>query len=107
MQFEGYPYVWGGDNPSTGFDCSGFVQYVYAHFGIDLPRTTFEQVNCGTPVSLSDVKPGDLVFEMPSPEGPNHVGIYIGNGKILDAMDPQNGVTISPIYEVVAVRNVL
>ena len=107
MQFEGYPYVWGGDNPSTGFDCSGFVQYVYAHFGIDLPRTTFEQVNCGTPVSLSDVKPGDLVFEMPSPEGPNHVGIYIGNGKILDAMDPQNGVTISPIYEVVAVRDVL
>ena len=107
MQFEGYPYVWGGDSPSTGFDCSGFVQYVYAHFGIDLPRTTFEQVNCGTPVSLSDVKPGDLVFEMPSPEGPNHVGIYIGNGKILDAMDPQNGVTISPIYEVVAVRDVL
>lgn len=106
-QFEGYPYVWGGSNPSTGFDCSGFVQYVYAHFGIDLPRTTFEQVNCGTPVSLSDVKPGDLVFEMPSPEGPNHVGIYIGNGKILDAMDPQNGVTISPIYEVVAVRDVL
>ena len=107
MQFEGYPYVWGGDSPPTGFDCSGFVQYVYAHFGIDLPRTTFEQVNCGTPVSLSDVKPGDLVFEMPSPEGPNHVGIYIGNGKILDAMDPQNGVTISPIYEVVAVRDVL
>ena len=106
-QFEGYPYVWGGSSPSTGFDCSGFVQYVYAHFGIDLPRTTFEQVNCGTPVSLSDVKPGDLVFEMPSPEGPNHVGIYIGNGKILDAMDPQNGVTISPIYEVVAVRDVL
>ena len=106
-QFEGYPYVWGGSSPSTGFDCSGFVQYVYAHFGINLPRTTFEQVNCGTPVSLSDVKPGDLVFEMPSPEGPNHVGIYIGNGKILDAMDPQNGVTISPIYEVVAVRDVL
>ena len=106
-QFEGYPYVWGGSSPSTGFDCSGFVQYVYAHFGIDLPRTTFEQVNCGTPVSLSDVKPGDLVFEIPSPEGPNHVGIYIGNGKILDAMDPQNGVTISPIYEVVAVRDVL
>lgn len=107
MQFKGYPYVWGGNTPSTGFDCSGLVQYVYAHFGIDLPRTTYEQVNCGRAVSLNDIQPGDLVFEIPSAEGPQHVGIYIGNGKILDAMDPQNGVTISPLYEVVAVRDVL
>ncbi len=106
-QFEGYPYVWGGNTPSTGFDCSGFVQYVFKHFGISLPRTTYEQVYCGTEVSLNDIEPGDLVFEIPSAEGPNHVGIYIGNGKILDAMDPANGVTISPLYQVVAVRKII
>ena len=106
-QFEGYPYVWGGSNPSTGFDCSGFVQYVYAHFGINLPRTTFEQVNCGTPVSLNNIKPGDLVFEFGSSEGPNHVGIYIGNGQMIDAAGVGQGVTISKLYSVVAVRNVL
>lgn len=107
MQFEGEPYVWGGSTPSTGFDCSGLVQYVFGHFGISLPRTTYEQVNCGRAVSLSDIQPGDLIFEIPSAEGPQHVGIYIGDGKILDAMNPQNGVTISPLYEVVAVRDVL
>ena len=106
-QFEGYPYVWGGSSPSTGFDCSGFVQYVYAHFGINLPRTTFEQVNCGTPVSLNNIKPGDLVFELGSSEGPNHVGIYIGNGQMIDAAGVGQGVTISKLYSVVAVRNVL
>ena len=105
--FEGYPYVWGGSSPSTGFDCSGFVQYVYAHFGINLPRTTFEQVNCGTPVSLNNIKPGDLVFEFGSSEGPNHVGIYIGNGQMIDAAGVGQGVTISKLYSVVAVRNVL
>ena len=106
-QFEGYPYVWGGSSPSTGFDCSGFVQYVYAHFGINLPRTTFEQVNCGTPVSLNNIKPGDLVFEFGSSEGPNHVGIYIGDGQMIDAAGVGQGVTISKLYSVVAVRNVL
>lgn len=106
-QFEGYPYVWGGNTPSTGFDCSGFVQYIFAHFGISLPRTTYTQVNCGTAVSLSDIEPGDLVFEIPTAKGPSHVGIYIGDGKILDAMDPANGVTISPLYQVVAVRKIL
>ena len=106
-QFEGYPYVWGGSSPSTGFDCSGFVQYVYAHFGINLPRTTFEQVICGTPVSLNNIKPGDLVFEFGSSEGPNHVGIYIGNGQMIDAAGVGQGVTISKLYSVVAVRNVL
>ena len=106
-QFEGYPYVWGGSSPSTGFDCSGFVQYVYAPFGLNLPRTTFEQVNCGTPVSLNNIKPGDLVFEFGSSEGPNHVGIYIGNGQMIDAAGVGQGVTISKLYSVVAVRNVL
>ena len=106
-QFEGYPYVWGGNTPSTGFDCSGFVQYIFNHFGISLPRTTYTQVNCGTAVSLSDIEPGDLVFEIPTAKGPSHVGIYIGDGKILNAMDPANGVTISPLYQVVAVRRIL
>ena len=106
-QFEGYPYVWGGSSPSTGFDCSGFVQYVFNHFGISLPRTTYSQVNCGTAVSLSDIQPGDLVFEFGTSAAPSHVGIYIGNGEMIDAAGVGQGVTISKLYDVVAVRNVL
>ena len=106
-QFEGYPYVWGGSSPSTGFDCSGFVQYVFNHFGISLPRTTYSQVNCGTAVSLSDIQVGDLVFEFGTSSAPSHVGIYIGNGEIINAAGVGQGVTISKLYNVVAVRNVL
>lgn len=105
-KFLGYPYVW-GDNGPNAFDCSGFVQYVFKHFGIDLTRTTYTQVNQGTKVAIGDEQPGDLIFEIGSASSPDHVGIYIGNGEIINAMDPQNGVTISPLYEVVAVRDVL
>jgi len=74
-QFLGIPYVWGGTTPS-GFDCSGFTSYVYRAFGYNIGRTTYDQINVGTPVSRDQLKPGDLVF-------PNagHVGIYIGNGQ--------------------------
>ena len=106
-QFEGYPYVWGGSSPSTGFDCSGFVQYVFNHFGISLPRTTYTQVNYGTDVPLSDIQPGDLVFEFGTATAPSHVGIYIGNGEMIDAAGVGQGVTISKLYDVVAVKNVL
>ncbi len=83
--FLGVPYVWGGTSPS-GFDCSGLVQYVYAHFGIDLPRTSQEQQTVGTSVSRDELQPGDLVF-FGSPA--YHVGIYVGGGQFINA--PKTG----------------
>lgn len=84
----GEAYVWGGCTPETGFDCSGLVQYCYGKFGIDLPRTTYEQVLCGSHVDEENLKAGDLVFFGTS-EDVHHVGVYIGNGQYLHA--PQTG----------------
>jgi len=79
----GTPYVWGGSDPKTGFDCSGLVQYAYGQLGIDLPRNTVEQAQAGSPVaSLADAKPGDLVaFGTPA----EHIGIYAGNNTMIVA----------------------
>jgi cell wall-associated NlpC family hydrolase len=91
--YVGVPYQWGGTSPSTGFDCSGLVQHVYADLGISLPRTSQEQATVGRPVaSLADARPGDLLFFEPGPGGPGHVGIYIGDGKMIDA--PHTGTTV-------------
>lgn len=82
--FQGVPYVWGGTTPN-GFDCSGFVQYVYAKNGYSLTRTTYTQWdNDGTFVSKSDLKPGDLVY-FGSGSSPNHVGMYVGDGMMIHA----------------------
>lgn len=79
--YLGVPYVWGGSNPS-GFDCSGFVQYVFAHFKINLPRVAEDQQQVGTYVSRENLQPGDLVF---FGDPAHHVGIYIGNGCMIHA----------------------
>ena len=88
----GVPYVYGGTTPS-GFDCSGFVQYVYSHFGVNLPRTTTQQENCGTQIPVSQAQPGDLYFW--GPKGATyHVAICVGNGKYIAAPEPGQSVSI-------------
>lgn len=109
-KFLGVPYVWGGTSPS-GFDCSGLVQYVYGQLGVALPRTSQQQATVGTPVpSLAQAQPGDLVFYAGSDgttSAPGHVGIYLGNGQIIDAPYTGTNVSIGPVGAPVAIRRVL
>lgn len=87
---QGAGYVWGGTTPS-GWDCSGFVQYVYAQNGIDLPRTAAAQGAAGTPTS--NPQPGDLVIQ----NGGSHVGIYLGNGQMISALNPSQGTQVHAV----------
>ena len=99
-KYLGVPYQWGGTDPTSGLDCSGLTQRVYADLGIDLPRTAAQQATAGRPVaSLAEAQPGDLVFfdNSSSRAGIDHVGIYVGGGKMIAA--PQEG-------EVVKVQDV-
>jgi cell wall-associated NlpC family hydrolase len=89
----GKPYVWGGTGPN-GFDCSGLTQWAYAKAGITLPRVAAAQAGYGTPVSRSQLQPGDLVFFY-SPI--SHVGIYLGNGQMVHAPTSGDVVKISPL----------
>lgn len=94
VQFVGNPYVWGGTSLTSGADCSGFTQSVMANFGISIPRTAASQSGSGTPVSLSDIQPGDLLFYEGS-GGIGHVTIYMGNGQVVHASNESTGITIS------------
>jgi cell wall-associated NlpC family hydrolase len=88
--FTGVPYRWGGTDPSTGLDCSGLTQLVFRRLGVQLPRVAADQSKAGTPVaSVADAQPGDLVF-FGTPA--HHVGIYAGNGQMVDA--PHTGSTV-------------
>lgn len=93
LQFVGNPYVWGGTSLTNGADCSGFVQSVYAAFGVSLPRTSYAQMSAGYEVSYSDAQPGDLICYG------GHIAIYIGNGQIVHASNsapyPAGGIKVS------------
>lgn len=98
----GKPYVWGATGAST-FDCSGFTQYVFRNAaGVDISRTTYTQINSGTPVSRSQLQPGDLVFTHAG-----HVGIYVGGGNMIHAPQTGDVVKVSPVYKFYAGRRVL
>ena len=86
--FLGIPYSYGGSSPSTGFDCSGLVRFVYGHFGIVLPHSSFADLGLGRRVSRRWLRPGDIVFFA----GASHVGIYAGAGRFIDA--PHTGTVV-------------
>ncbi|MCD8250190.1 MAG: NlpC/P60 family protein [Lachnospiraceae bacterium] len=96
-QYIGNRYVWGGTSLTKGVDCSGFVLAVFKNFGISLPHSSKAQANCGTTISLSDLKPGDLVF-YGSRSSINHVAIYAGGGQVVHASNERVGITISSLY---------
>ncbi|MCY0865509.1 MAG: peptidoglycan-binding protein [Sulfobacillus sp.] len=97
MKYLGYSYRFGGNSPATGFDCSGFTQWVYGQVGISLPRTSYAQWNVGTHVSYDQLQPGDLVFFSTDGIFANHVGIYLGNGEFISAATPSQGVIIQSL----------
>lgn len=98
-QFVGTPYAWGGNSLSGGIDCSGLVQQVYKHFGINVSRTTYTQIGEGKAVDMHNLRAGDMVFfdTNPSVSGPDHVGLYLGNGKMIEAPRPGKNVQITDI----------
>lgn len=96
MQFLGNAYVWGGNDPHTGADCSGFVKYVYKHVAdIMLPRVSYEQCYSGSKISSLEMKPGDLIFYANVEGTVNHVAMYIGNGTIIHAASRNSGIKLS------------
>ena len=92
--YVGVRYVWGGNSPSEGFDCSGFTKFLFAKQGIVLPRTSRDQAGAGTRVSadFGSLLPGDLMFFAEPGEAISHVAIYVGNGRIIHASDSAGGV---------------
>lgn len=91
LQFQGYPYVSGGNTPS-GWDCSGFVQWVFAQFGVSLPHYSGAQMSVGTAVgSIAEAAPGDIIVNA------QHAAIYIGNGMVINALNPAQGTQVTSL----------
>ncbi|MGY1683582.1 transglycosylase SLT domain-containing protein [Geodermatophilus sp. SYSU D01176] len=109
-RYLGVPYLWGGTDPAKGLDCSGFTQLVYGNLGIDLPRTSSQQATAGRPVAnLADARPGDLVFFDHSSGRPgiDHVGIYVGDGKMIAAPQAGEVVKVQDVGNPSVIRRVL
>ena len=109
-KYIGVPYLWGGTDPTKGLDCSGFTQLVYRNLGVDLPRTSSQQATSGSPVaSIADAHPGDLVFfdHDKSRPGVDHVGIYVGDGKMIAAPKTGDSVKIQDVGHPTVIRRVL
>ncbi|WP_170233216.1 C40 family peptidase [Sporomusa termitida] len=102
QRYLGVPYAWGGAGEG-GFDCSGFIYYVYRQYNVALPRVADEQYNIGRNIRLADIEPGDLVFYSTYAPGPSHVGIYVGNGYFIHASSGAGQVTLTamakPYYQ--------
>ena len=103
-KYLGFPYVWGGANPSTSFDCSGYVSWVINHSGWNYGRLGAKALcNVCTPVSAANARPGDLVFfintyDAPDPNAPTHVGIYVGNSMMIHCGDPISYANLNTSY---------
>ena len=109
-KYLGVPYLWGGTDPAKGLDCSGFTKLVYGNLGIELPRTSSQQATAGTAVaSLADARPGDLVFfdHDGSRPGIDHVGIYVGDGKMIAAPQAGEVVKVQDVGDPAVIRRVL
>ena len=108
-QFVGNPYVWGGTSLTKGADCSGFTMKVLEHFGISIPRVSRDQAKSGVRVTSDQMKPGDLVFYANKSGTVNHVGMYIGNGQVVNAASRRSGIRIYRwnYRTPVAIRNVI
>lgn len=107
-KYIGLPYIWGGNDPAVGLDCSSFVQNVYRELGYELPRVTWDQMKQGTAVpSMAQAKPGDLLFSFNG----GHVALYLGNGKVIDAPQPGQTIQVRDAWEtdanVTAIRRIL
>ena len=99
QQYVGSPYRWGGISPS-GFDCTGFVLWVYSQFGVGLPHNEAGQLASGDRVGADDLQPGDiLVFANTYRRGLSHVGIYLGDGRFVHAVDESHGVLVSNLWD--------
>lgn len=94
QQYLGHKYVYGGTSETTGWDCSAFVRFVFAHFGVRLPRVSGDQARMGTAVDrLEDAKPGDIIANS------QHAAIYIGNGMVVNALNPRKGTVVCPLRD--------
>lgn len=97
LSFRGIPYVFGGADPQTGFDCSGLVQFVFARYSVEVPRTVGAQFRIGLPVTLADLRAADLVFFSTTGPGPTHVGIAVNRDQFIHAPTTNGVVRVEPV----------